>query len=123
MRASCVWERLTKWTDEEAMSAEVYLRLSAAAQLYEEGKTDLWRNPELEIGLKWYRANQPTALWADRYDNNFEKAKAFLFKSEEEAIALQKEKERAARNRRRLAAGAIIFSHCWLLLLLRQWCM
>ncbi|MGB3075355.1 MAG: hypothetical protein WBB36_08530 [Chitinophagales bacterium] len=104
-----VWERLTKWTDEEAMSAEVYLRLSAAAQLYEEGKTDLWRNPELEIGLKWYRANQPTALWADRYDNNFEKAKAFLFKSEEEAIALQKEKERAARNRRRLAAGAIIF--------------
>ncbi len=103
-----VWERLSKWTDEEAMNAEVYLRLSAAAQLYEQGKTDLWRNPELDIGLKWYKTNQPTALWAERYDNNFAKAKAFLFKSEEEAIALQKAKERAARNRRRIAAGAII---------------
>lgn len=103
-----VWDRLAKWTDEEALDAEVYLRLSAAAQLYEEGKTDLWRNPELGIGLKWYNANQPTKMWADRYDNNFEKAKAFLFKSEEEAIALQKEKERAARNRRRIAIGAIV---------------
>lgn len=103
-----VWDRLSKWADEEAMSAEVYLRLSAAAQLYEEGKTDLWRNPELEIGLKWYRENQPTALWAERYDKNFEQAKAFLFKSEQEAIAQQAQKERAARNRRRLAIGAII---------------
>jgi len=72
------------------------------------GKTDLWYNLELAIGLKWYNANHPTALWAERYDKNFENAIVFLKNSEQAALILQKEKERAARNKRRAAIVAII---------------
>lgn len=103
-----IWERLVKWIDEEAASAEVYLRISEASRLYKEGKTDLWRNPELAIGLKWYQNNNPNAFWADRYDKNFEQSIDFLLKSEERAIQLQKEKERAAQFRKNVAIGAII---------------
>lgn len=69
-----IWDRLVKWIDEEAASAEVYLRISEASKLYKEGRTDLWRNPELAIGLKWYHANIPNAFWAGRYNQDFDQA-------------------------------------------------
>lgn len=103
-----IWDRLVKWIDEEAASAEVYLRISEASKLYKEGRTDLWRNPELAIGLKWYHANNPNAFWAGRYNQDFDQAIDFLLKSDARALELQKEKERAARFRKRVAIGAII---------------
>jgi len=103
-----VWQRLIKWTDEEAQSAEVYLRLSEAAQFYEQGKTNLWRNPDLEIGLKWYHATNPNATWAERYNENFKRSIAFLLNSEKQEIKIQEEKEASTRNKRRIAIGAIV---------------
>ncbi len=78
------WHRLVNWAQEERRSAEVYARLSDAAQWYEEGSCGLWRNPELEIALRWKRDNQPTPAWAQRYNAAFPQAMNFLQLSEVE---------------------------------------
>jgi hypothetical protein len=59
-----VWTRLIAWTYEEVRSAEVYRRLSQAAQLHEEGEAGLWRDPELLAAVNWRNAHHPTATWA-----------------------------------------------------------
>jgi tetratricopeptide (TPR) repeat protein len=78
------WTRLIGWADHERLSATVYLRVSKAAAWYEEGSAGLWRDPELELGLKWRRENPPNAAWARRYAEPFERAMHFLDRSEEE---------------------------------------
>jgi tetratricopeptide (TPR) repeat protein len=93
------WTRLIRWADEERLSAAMYLRLSRAAGWFEEGTAGLWRDPELELGLRWRRENRPTAAWARRYGDSFERTMRFLDRSREErddAIA-----ERRAQMRRR----------------------
>jgi tetratricopeptide (TPR) repeat protein len=92
------WTRLIAWAEEERLSATVYLRLSRAAAWFEEGSAGLWRDPELELGLRWRRENQPTAAWARRYGEPFERAMQFLERSERDrdlAVA-----ERRAEKRR-----------------------
>ena len=41
-----VWKRLVSWVSEETESAQLYLRLSKSAELYQEGKTGLLENPD-----------------------------------------------------------------------------
>jgi hypothetical protein len=67
-----VWTRLMRWVEEETQSAEIYLRLSEAAALYHEGKTDLWKDPELQLTLNWKEENQVNEIWANRYDPSYE---------------------------------------------------
>ena len=62
------WTRLVEWAEEDRLSAAFYMRLSQAAR-GAEGSAGLWRNPELELGLRWRRDNQPTAAWARRFDD------------------------------------------------------
>ena len=92
------WRRLIQWADEERSSAGVYLRLTRAAVWFEEGTAGLWRDPELELGLRWRRENRPTAVWARRYNDLFDRAMAFLDQSERERNRLAA--ERAAERRR-----------------------
>lgn len=73
-----IWSRLVRWVDEEARSAQVYLRLSRAAERYQEGKTGLLRDPELQLTLNWWQETEPTAAWAQRYDPAFERAQLYL---------------------------------------------
>lgn len=73
-----LWDRLQVWVDEEIESAKFYRQLSQAATLYHEGRTGLWENPELQIGLKWLADNRPTQAWANRYDPYLERAINFL---------------------------------------------
>ncbi|HEX7691019.1 MAG TPA: AAA family ATPase, partial [Sediminibacterium sp.] len=73
-----VWEKLILWVDEENQSAQVYLRLCEAADLYEKGNGGLWRDPELQVAWKWREEQRPNEIWASRYNNDFHKAMAFL---------------------------------------------
>jgi len=88
------WRRLVNWAHEERRSAEVYDRLSDAARWFEEGSAGLWRNPELEVALRWERANHPTFAWAQRYNASFPQAMSFLHLSESERDREDAEKRR-----------------------------
>lgn len=73
-----IWTRLKNWVDEENDSAEMYLRISEAAALYQIGRTGLWRPPDLLLALNWQKKQRPTRYWAQRYDEAFERAIVFL---------------------------------------------
>lgn len=93
------WTHLVKWADEDRLSAELYARLSQAARWHAEGSAGLWRNPELEFGLRWKRDNRPTAAWARRYDDSFDRAMAFLDQSEQERIRFKSGQEQERRRK------------------------
>ena len=92
------WTRLRGWAEEERASATVYLRLSRAAQWFADGTAALWGQPELGMGLKWRRDHDPTAAWARRYDDSFDRAMGFLQASEREFDRIIEER-RAERRR------------------------
>jgi tetratricopeptide (TPR) repeat protein/energy-coupling factor transporter ATP-binding protein EcfA2 len=106
------WTRLRGWVEEERAAATVYLRLTRAAQWFDDGTAGLWRDPELGLGLKWRAERRPTAAWAARYDSSFERAIGFLERSEHERDRLLNER-RAERRRQwrglQLVAGALAF--------------
>jgi WD40 repeat protein len=104
-----VWERLREWVDEETKSAELYLRLSKSAELYQQGKSGLWTNPELEIGVKWKQKNKPTPYWGERYDPGFERAIEFLDYSKKESDFEIKKKENAQKRELSRTRKIVIF--------------
>src|SRR4051812_6074892 len=91
------WSRLVTWAAEERSSTSLYVRLSREASWYEEGAAGLGGDPELELGLRWRRANHPTAAWARRYDTAFDRAMQFLDRSETE-----RDRQRADRRAQRI---------------------
>jgi tetratricopeptide (TPR) repeat protein len=97
------WTRLVTWAEEERLSATRYVRLSQAASWFEEGTAGLWRNPELEIGLRWKRENNPTQAWADRYNSQFVSAMDFLNRSEQERDRIEAEREKERKGKLVLA--------------------
>ncbi|MDX1548341.1 MAG: hypothetical protein R3247_15185, partial [Rhodothermales bacterium] len=95
-----VWDRLRRWADREAESAQAYRRLAEAAALHAAGRLSLWEDPELQLALDWRAAEQPTAAWAARYHPGFDAAMAFLDASR--AAREQKRREREAQRQREL---------------------
>ncbi len=100
-----VWERLIKWVNQELESSEIYLRLSDASKFHSQGKSALWRDPELQLALNWKKQNKPNKYWSERYNYSYDQSMAFLQKSldkkqEDEREALSKKK--AARKRTRM---------------------
>src|SRR5688500_1303373 len=93
------WSRLKEWAQAERQSAAIYLRLAREAAWHAEGAAGLWGDPELEIGLRWREANRPTAAWARRYADTFDRAIEFLNRSEQER-SRQRAERRATRIRR-----------------------
>ena len=89
------WTRLIAWADEERESAEFYVRLSRAAGWFEKGSAGLWRNPELELAQQWKQENQPTAAWAGRYAEAFDRAMGFLDRSLDARSTEDADRERA----------------------------
>lgn len=73
-----IWTRLSAWVDEEHESARMYKRVSDAGAMYQIGKTSLWRPPDLQLALNWQKKQNPTRIWAERYDIAFERAIVFL---------------------------------------------
>ena len=79
------WARLIRWAEDERASASFFVRLAQAASWFREGTAGLWRDPELQLGLRWRQQNRPTAAWAEHhYDCSFEQAMQFLDRSKEE---------------------------------------
>jgi len=118
-----IWNRLRVWVDEEFSAVQMYYRLSEASALFHEGKTGLWRPPDLQIALNWERKQQPTIAWAQRHNPAFERAMVFLHTSakEFEAEELNKIKlQKRALQRSRiiavvLGAASIISLYMWFL--------
>jgi WD40 repeat protein/energy-coupling factor transporter ATP-binding protein EcfA2 len=103
-----VWQRLIKWADEEAQSAQTYRRLADAAELHAAGSASLWRDPELQLALDWREKNRPNEAWAARYHPGFATAMRFLAESSEARDAERAERERRARRMRRLAVASVV---------------
>lgn len=110
-----VWQRLARWVEAEADSAEIYLNLLKAARLHEAGKQGLYRDPELAIALRWREQNRPNAAWGAKFNTHFAKAISFLDKSEKQELDRQEEKrKRQARRKRRtiLVLAAVVVLLC-----------
>ena len=106
-----IWDKLKIWVEEEFSSVQMYHRLSEAATLYQNGKTGLWRPPDLHLALNWKKTQKPTLAWAKKYNPAFEKAMVFLDASERKFRQEEQNKvklQRIAINRsRRYALMAI----------------
>jgi hypothetical protein len=81
-----LWTRLRDWVDNEAASVQMYLRLSEASAMYQQGKTSLLRPPDLQLGINWREQQKPTLAWAQRYEPAFERAMVYLRTSEKEYL-------------------------------------
>jgi WD40 repeat protein/energy-coupling factor transporter ATP-binding protein EcfA2 len=104
-----IWKRLRTWVEEETNSAQLYLRLSKSAELYQEGKTGLWVDPELHLATKWKENTHPNQAWANRYDPAFDRAVSFLNYSRKEAdLAASRKEEHQKRELARARRFAII---------------
>lgn len=95
-----LWKRLQEWVNEEAESIKMYLKLSEASALYQQGRTELWRPPELQEALNWKNSQNPTPAWGVQYNSAFERAMVFLSTSEEEYK--WNEERKIIKQRRRL---------------------
>lgn len=99
-----LWDRLNAWVDEEALSIQMYLKLSEASSMYQHGKTGLMRPPELQLAINWRDREKPTLKWARRYDPAFERAMVYLRTSEKEYLdeeerKLKLQKKKVQRSR------------------------
>lgn len=112
-----IWDKLKIWVEEEASAVQMYLRLSEAAAMYQQGEAGLWRPPDLHLATAWREKQKPTLAWAVRYNPAFERAMVYLetsekeFRAEEEnKIRLQKRTLRRSRNVAIILGVAAIFS-------------
>lgn len=78
-----VWKRLDGWATAEAESARRYQRLADSAILHREGNAALLQKQDLKVALRWRKANEPNAVWAQQYTDAgvFATTMAFLDKS------------------------------------------
>ncbi len=98
------WNRLKDWVEEEAASGRMYLRLSDASAMYQQGKAGLLKPPDLQLMIDWRDQFRPTLRWAERYNPAFERAMVYLrtsekkyIEDEENKIKLQKKRIRRIR--------------------------
>lgn len=102
-----IWNKLKVWVEEEAQAIQMYTRLADASGMYQEGKTGLWRPPDLQLALNWRKKQQPTLTWAERYNPAFERAMVYLETSEKEYLAEEENKirmQKRALRRTRITA-------------------
>ncbi|PCH95772.1 MAG: hypothetical protein COB85_04230, partial [Bacteroidetes bacterium] len=102
-----IWDRLKAWVEEEASAVQMYLRLSDASEMYQKGKTGLWRPPDLHLATAWNSKQQPTLTWAERHNPAYERTMVFLETSEKEFIAEEQNKirlQKRALQRSRIVA-------------------
>ncbi len=111
-----IWKRLIDWVREETESAQIYLRISNSAELYQIGKSGLLSGPDLLLALKWFEDNSPNQTWAKRYNPAYDRAINYLNFSKEEderVIGVKERKQHQSLRRTRifviiLAAASII---------------
>jgi hypothetical protein len=114
------WQQLQDWAQQEFELVDFYRKLVSAAQEHQNGKSELWLGANLETALEWqenlrkvYATDEQIHAWAELHGGNFEFAKQFLQKSQQEKQRLeeqelearksQKERDAELKNARRLA--------------------
>jgi WD40 repeat protein len=95
-----IWDRLRQWVDEEDESIRMYLKLSKASAVYQQGKGVLLEGDELQKALDWKEQHNPSPAWGIQFNPAFERAMVFLNTSEEEYIWNEKRKILQARRKR-----------------------
>ncbi len=75
------WKTLSEWVDEENEAAKRYLRLSEDSAAFLQHKKDLLSGTELAITKEWRNQLKPTAIWAARYNDQFESTMDYINKS------------------------------------------
>jgi len=117
-----IWNRLKNWVNDEADAVATYKRLAQAADMFQQGKTSLWRPPDLQLALNWKEKHNPTLVWGQRYHPAYERTMSFLEHSEEEYEIEQRAKELQQKRRLRTArmtalimAGATVVSILFLI--------
>lgn len=104
-----IWNRMKLWVEEEWNAVQMYQRLSEAAELYQAGKTGLWRPPDLQLALNWREKQKPTLDWAKRYNPAFERAMVYLETSDKEYRAEEENKVKLQKRQlRRTKIFAIV---------------
>lgn len=78
------WSTLREWVQQEYQSARIYKRLAETATLHAEGKSGLYRDPDLQVAIAWRRENPTNAAWASRYHEAYQLALSFLDQSQAE---------------------------------------
>ena len=88
-----VWDTLQEWVQQESQSARIYKRLAETAVLYSEGKSGLYRDPDLQIAVSWQEQTPTNEAWARRYHDAYGLSMEFLRKSRDakEKEILEKE--------------------------------
>lgn len=104
-----IWDRLKRWLAEESKAAEMYVKLSEAAERFQEGKASLWQMPDLQLALNWREENRPTLVWGQRYNPAFERTMVFLETSEKAYLTEQRNKEILQKRQvRRMRVTAVV---------------
>jgi energy-coupling factor transporter ATP-binding protein EcfA2 len=98
-----IWNRLKNWVNDEADAVAMYKRLAEAADMFQQGKTSLWRPPDLQLALNWKEKHNPTLVWGQRYHPAYERTISFLEHSAEEYEIEQRAKELQQKRRLRTA--------------------
>lgn len=101
-----VWDRLQRWSEDEARSAQSWRRLAETAELHCRHEAGLLEPPELDSAKAWRTRQQPRAAWAQRYRVGFAEAMAFLQESErawgdktrQEAVAETERRQKEAQQ-------------------------
>jgi hypothetical protein len=105
-----LWDRLREWVEDESSSVQMYTRLSEASAMYQQGRTSLWRPPDLQLAINWRDSHKPTLAWAQRYDPAFERAMVYLRTSEKEYLGEEENKIRLQKRqikRTKIVAGIL----------------
>ncbi|OFX23090.1 MAG: hypothetical protein A2041_06150 [Bacteroidetes bacterium GWA2_31_9b] len=87
-----IWNKLKIWVEEEWNAVQMYMRLSEASEMFQSGKTGLWRPPDLQLALNWREKQKPTLSWAQRYNPAFERAMVYLETSDKDYRAEEENK-------------------------------
>ena len=103
-----IWDRLRQWVNEEDESIRMYLKLSKASALYQQGKGVLLEAAELQKAIDWKKLHNPTPAWGIQFNPAFERAMVFLNTSEEDYIWTEKRKI-ILQRRKRILNRSIIF--------------
>ena len=100
------WDRLKDWIDEENSSMQIYLRLSDASALYQQGKAGLFKPPDLQLAIEWREQQKPALSWAVQYNPAFERAMVYLRTSEK--TYLEEEQNRTRIQNRKIKTSRLI---------------
>ena len=93
--------------DEEDESIRMYLKLSKASAMYQQGKGALLEGPELQQAIDWKKLYNPTPTWGIQFNPAYERAMVYLTTSEEEYIWSEKRKIIQQRRKRVLTRTLI----------------